>query len=383
MRRTGIAKLPLHWGKAPPWLISRMKRLAGQMVTIIVDEYGQDELLNRLSDPYWFQALGCVLGYDWHSSGVTTVVTGVLKGAIDPAEHHLAAAGGKGKFSRQTPSEIEQIGRTFGFSEDQVGALQYASRMSAKVDNAAIQANAPLYHHAFFVTDEGKWAVIQQGMNAQTRSARRYHWLSEHVSDFVDEPHDAILADQFGTKVLDMTARASEDSRKVSVDLVKDDPRKFKQEFKSMRPADQKALSEWLPGSDREDRTVQVLSMPKRMNWGALERAYESQPGSYEELLGTEGVGAATVKGLALVSEVIHGKAPSWKDPARFSFAFGGKDGIPYPVNRKSMDEAHHMLKSAVDEAKVGDREKLDAFQRLRKFALRTTEPVAAAEAAP
>ncbi len=382
MRRTGIAKLPLHWGKAPSWLLKRMKLMAGEIITIIVEEYGEDELLNRLSDPYWFQALGCVLGYDWHSSGITTVVTGVLKTAIDPTEHHIAIAGGKGKLSRETPIEIEKIGRTFDFSEDQVSALQYASRMSAKVDNAAIQASAPLYHHAFFVTNNGNWAVVQQGMNTQTKSARRYHWLSEHISDFINEPHDAILAERFETRVLDMTSRVSEESRRISVDLVKDDPRKFRNDFKSLRPTEQRALSEWMPGVDQRTRTVSVLSMPQRMNWEALKKAYEAQPANYEELLSTEGIGPATVKGLALVSDIVYGKAPSWKDPARFSFAFGGKDGIPYPVNRKAMDEAHHILKTAVEEAKVGHREKIEAFQRLRKFSLKSTETSEATQAA-
>lgn len=372
MRRTGTAELPLHYGKAPPWLISRMRRLAGQMVTIIVDEYGEDELLRRLSDPYWFQALGCVLGYDWHSSGLTTVATAVLKQAIKPEEHHLAAAGGKGRFSRQAPNEIERIGHGFDFSDDQIRSLQYASRMSAKVDNAAIQAGAPLYHHAFFVAEDGKWTVIQQGMNTRDRTARRYHWLSEHVKDFVDEPHDAIVAERRRDRVLDMTSKVSERSRRTSTDLVKDDPGKVKRDFKSLRPKGQRALPEWMPGAGEENRTVQFLSLPKRMNWVALEEAHELQPENYENLLSMKGVGPATVRGLALVSEVIYGNAPSWKDPARFSFAFGGKDGVPYPVNRKAMDEAHHMLKSAVDEAKVGRQEKLKAIRRLKDFASRS-----------
>ncbi len=373
MRRTGTAELPLHYGKAPPWLISRMRRLAGQIVTIIVDEHGEDELLQRLSDPYWFQALGCVLGYDWHSSGLTTVVTAVLKRAIKPEEHRLAAAGGKGRFSRRTPKEIGQIGCGFDFSDGRIRSLQYASRMSAKVDNAAIQAGAPLYHHAFFVTGDGKWAVIQQGMDTRDRTARRYHWLSEHVRDFVKEPHDAILAERKGDRVLDMTSKVSEGSRRTSTDLVKDGSNKIKREFRSLRPKGQRGLPEWMPGANENDRTVQFLSLPKRMNWSALEKAHELQPENYENLLSVEGIGPATVRGLALVSEVIYGEAPSWKDPAKFSFAFGGKDGVPYPVNRRAMDEAHHMLKSAVDEAKVGKQEKLKAIRRLKDFASKSS----------
>jgi len=368
MRKTGIAELPLHGGKAPPWLVSRMRRLAREIVTILIDEYGEDEFLRRLSDPYWFQSLGCVLAYDWHSSGLTTVTTAVLKHVIDSGEHHLAAAGGKGKFSRRTPKEIEQIGKTFGFSEDQVHSLQYASRMSAKIDNTAIQADSPLYHHAFFVTQEGKWAVIQQGMNVQDRTARRYHWLSEHVESFVNEPHDAILADKFRNRVLNMTARESEEARKVSTDLVKDDPRKLRRDFKSVLPPRQKTLSRWLVGREGEERVARILTMPRRMNWEALRQAYELQPKNFEELLSIEGIGPATVRGLALISEIIYGAEPSWKDPAKFSFAFGGKDGVPYPVNRKAMDEAWHILKSAVEEAKIGSREKLRAIRRLESF---------------
>ena len=178
MKRTGLAKLPLHYGKAPVWLVSRMIKLAKEMVTVIVDEYGRDVFLRRISDPFWFQALGCVLGYDWHSSGVTTVLTGVLKTAINPTELGLAVCGGKGKASGQAPTEISQVGTKFGLSTDRIDSLRYASRMSAKVDNTAIQAGYPLYHHAFFITEDGMWAVVQQGMSIQDRTARRYHWLA-------------------------------------------------------------------------------------------------------------------------------------------------------------------------------------------------------------
>ncbi|MEA1904295.1 MAG: DUF763 domain-containing protein [Candidatus Hadarchaeota archaeon] len=371
MERTGIAELPLHYGKAPPWLINRMRKLAGQIVAIVIDECGQDELLRRLSDPHWFQALGCVLGYDWHSSGLTTVVTAVLKQAVNPEEHRLAVAGGKGRFSRRTPKEIERFGEVFGFSEDQLHSLQYASRMSAKVDNAAIQAGCPLYHHTFFTTEDGRWAVIQQGMDTRDRTARRYHWISDHVKSFVDEPHEAIVSEVFKNQVLNMTARESEEPRRISTDLVKDDPQRVERDFKSLRPAKQRALSEWLPGVEGKNRSVRILTLPKRINWAALKQAYEFQPRNYEELLSTKGIGPATVRGLALVSEVIYGKSPSWKDPAKFSFAFGGKDGVPYPVNRRAMDEAHQMLKSAVDEAKIEKREKLKAFKRLSDFVVK------------
>ena len=191
LKRTGVAKLPLHYGKAPRWLILRMQKLAKEMVTVIVDEYGQDEFPRRISDPFWFQALGCVLGYDWHSSGVTTVLTGVLKSAINSTEQGLAVCGGKGKISLRAPMEISRLGERFDFSANEINRLRYASRMSAKVDNTAIQAGYPLYHHAFFVTERGKWAVVQQGMNVKDRTARRYHCTKEGLGKdrFVVEPH--------------------------------------------------------------------------------------------------------------------------------------------------------------------------------------------------
>lgn len=370
MKRTGIAELPLHYGRAPPWLVLRMRKLANKIVTIVIDEYGQDELLRRLSNPFWFQALGCVLGYDWHSSGLTTVVTGVLKCAIKTEEHGLAVAGGKGKRSLKTPEEIEKIGVAFGLSPEQTSSLRYASRMSAKVDNTAIQGGYPLYHHTFFVTESGKWATIQQGMNIEDRTARRYHWLSDHVKSFVNEPHDAIVCDTVKENVLNMTAKDSEACRKVSVDLVNDGPEKVKRDFLSLRPAHQKTLREWMEEEIKErDYAVRVLSMPRNINWDALKKVYEYHPKNYEELLSVKGVGPATVRGLALVSEIIYGEPPSWKDPVKYSFAYGGKDGVPRPVDRKAMDESIQFLKDAIDQAKLVNKDKADALRRLGSIA--------------
>ena len=370
MKRTGVAKLPLHYGKAPRWLVLRMQKLAKEMVTVIIEEYSQDEFLRRISDPFWFQALGCVLGYDWHSSGVTTVLTGVLKNAINPTEQGLAVCGGKGKTSLQAPVEISRLGEKFGFSTDKVDRLRYVSRMSAKVDNTAIQAGYPLYHHAFFVTERGKWAVVQQGMSAKDRTARRYHWIKEGLckDSFVVEPHEAIVGEIRREVVLDLTAKGSEECRETSVDLSKEKPRKVKRLLESVRPVWQKSLLEWVPGAVDEDYTVDVLSMPRRVNWNALREAYEFQPKNYEELLSIKGVGPATVRGLALVSQIIYGKPASWKDPVRYSFAYGGKDGVPYPVNRKAMDETIHILEQAIQEARLGNKDKIRSLERLRQF---------------
>jgi len=370
LKRTGVAKLPLHYGKAPRWLVLRMQKLAKEMVTVIVDEYGQDEFLRRISDPFWFQALGCVLGYDWHSSGVTTVLTGVLKSAINSTEQGLAVCGGKGKISLQAPMEISRLGEKFDFSTDKVDRLRYASRMSAKVDNTAIQAGYPLYHHAFFVTEHGKWAVVQQGMNVKDRTARRYHWTKEGLckDSFVVEPHEAIVGETRREVVLDLTAIGSEECRETSVDLSNEEPRKVERLLESIRPVWQKSLLEWVPGLVDEDYTVDFLSMPRRVNWNALREAYEFQPKNYEELLSIKGVGPATARGLALVSQIIYGKPPSWKDPVKYSFAYGGKDGVPYPVNRKAMDESIQILEQAIQEARLGNKDKIRSLERLRQF---------------
>lgn len=372
MKRTGVARLPLHYGRAPRWLVARMIRLGKGIATVLIDEYGGEEFLRRISNPYWFQCLGCVLGYDWHSSGVTTVLTGVLKSAINPEEHGLAVCGGKGKASLQAPIEISRVGETFSFSTDKIDGLRYASRMSAKVDNTALQAGYPLYHHAFFVTEKGSWAVVQQGMSIQDRTARRYHWLSEHVGDFVVEPHDAIVGDVRREAALDMTAKESEGCRETSKDIVREEPRKIARMLKSVRPAYQKSLQEWMPNIKRKDYVIDVLSLPRNLNWKAVKKAYELQPKNYEELLGIRGIGPATVRALALISELIYGEKPSWKDPVKYSFAFGGKDSVPYPIQREQMDEAISILSNAVEQAKLENKERIKAIKRLRKYTLST-----------
>ena len=375
MQRTGIARLPLHYGKAPRYLVVRMRKLAKEIVTIIVDEYGSDQFLRRISDPFWFQALGCVLGYDWHSSGVTTVVTGVLKQAVVPEEHGIAVCGGKGRVSRNAPAEIGNVGEKFGFGSDSVETLQYASKMSAKVDNTAIQAGYQLYHHAFFVAEDRKWAVVQQGMCPQDRTARRYHWLSSNVESFVSEPHNAIVGEVKREAVLDMTAKKSEGSRKASVDLVKESPRRLRRMFISVKPEPQKSLSPWLPATadnEMKEMAIPMLSMPCNINWKKLEEVYEFRPSNYEELLAIKGVGPATVRGLALIADLIYGEKPSWKDPVKYSFAYGGKDGVPFPVDRKAMDESIQILRQAIEGAKVGDKEKIRSLQSLKRFVPKT-----------
>jgi len=369
MQRTGYASLPLLGGKAPSWLTGRMRRLAKEISAIMINEYGTGAFLARLSDPYWFQAFGCVLGYDWHSSGVTTVVTGVLKTALSPQEHGIVVCGGKGKTSRKTPDDIAETADKFGFSQNQIQNLTYTSKITAKVDNTAIQAGYQLYHHAFFVTEKGNWAVIQQGMNAENKTARRYHWLSDTTKSFTMEPHNAIVCDTKHQNVLNLTATESEGTRKTSIDLAKEPTRKLirlAQDATMPAERQQKMLSQWLPNQNQPQ--TPFLDMPRNINWNALAQAYETQPSNYEELLCLKGVGPATVRGLALIAELVYGEKPSWQDPVKYSFAYGGKDGVPYPVNREAMDESIQILKETVQATKLGDNEKTRALQGLRRF---------------
>ncbi len=387
MYRTGVASLPLHGGKAPAWLTSRMRNLAKEIAAIIIDEYGTDTLLSRLSDPYWFQAFGCVLGYDWHSSGVTTVVTGILKTALTPQEHGIAVCGGKGKTSKKTPAEILENCQKFNYSTDFTDDLIYTSRMTAKVDTAAIQAGYQLYHHAFFITENKKWAVIQQGMSAQDKTARRYHWLSDIATSLIVEPHNAVVGDAKRATALNMTAKQSENARNISVDLSKEKPEKIlhlikttlqtlpqQNQHENQNPKqNQQSLQQWLPKLELPQmqpphQMVEELTMPRNISWETLKRVYEFQPRNYEELLSVKGVGPATIRGLALVAEIVYGEKPSWVDPVKYSFAYGGKDGVPYPVNRQAMDESIALLKQAVQAAKVGDKQKTRALQGLRRF---------------
>ncbi|MEW6034186.1 MAG: DUF763 domain-containing protein [Chloroflexota bacterium] len=354
--RTGVANLPLHYGKAPRWLFERMTRLAREVTIAVVSDFGPSEMLRRLSDPFWFQAFGCVLGYDWHSSGVTTTVCGALKEGVRGLERELGlfVAGGKGKTSRKTPAEIEGFGSHLRLDPSR---LVYASRMSAKVDNSALQDGYQLYHHVFFFTSDGAWAVVQQGMNEATRYARRYHWLGEAVSSFVCEPHAAVCSQARG-EALNLVAQESAQAREtISQVVATERPEKLIGELKKV-----KTLS--LP--PRHPLTAEDIS-PEHVG-RILVTTYERQPRDFESLLGLPGVGAKTLRALSLISELVYGVPVSFRDPARYSFAHGGKDGHPYPVDRKTYDASIELLHDALRRAKVGDSEKLAAFRRLRAW---------------
>lgn len=355
MFRTGTATLPLHYGKAPKWLFQRMSLLAREIIIAIVSEFGSGLLLRRLSDPFWFQALGCILGFDWHSSGLTTTVTGAIKDGIKGLENeiNLFVTGGKGATSRRTPDEINLFGERYSIDTH---LLIYASRMCAKVDNSAIQDGYQLYHHTFLFTKDGEWAVIQQGMNPSDSTARRYHWLGDDLKSFVVEPHNAICCDKRGI-TLNMVANESEDARNVSTMLARENPDKV---IKEIRDTVNLELAK------RHNITISDID-PRRIH-RILIKTYEEQPSDFESLLGINGVGPKTIRALSLVSELLYGKPPSYRDPARFSFAHGGKDGTPYPVDRITYDKTIEIMKKAINSARVGNRERLDAIKRLVRY---------------
>jgi hypothetical protein len=363
-RRTGRADLPLHGGRVPPWLAERMAALGAIVCQAIVHHYGRDEFLQRLSHPFWFQSFGAVMGMDWHSSGITTSVIGALKRGLAPLQGELGihVCGGRGKHSRRTPQELTALGERVGFDGR---ALTRASRLVAKVDSAAVQDGFDLYLHGFFVTDDGKWTVVQQGMNGDTRQARRYHWHSENLVSFVDTPHSAIDGPVQG-EIINLTDRRAERSRSAQLDLLAAlGPDRIVQELGSLEvrePPAQPLLPHLMMPAHHDVRSSDVFI--RRLH-GTLAAAAERGPVDFPELLLTPGVGARTVRSLAMVAEVVHGAPYRFRDPARFSLAHGGKDRHPYPVPIGIYDETIRVLKSAVQKAKLGRGEEMDALKRL------------------
>jgi len=355
-RRTGYASLPLHGGKAPAWLFSRMVLLSREILAHLVEEYGSTEVLRRLSDPFWFQAFGCVLGFDWHSSGVTTTVCGAVKEALkDTAtEWGLFAAGGKGAASKKSPSQIANACEWLGRDPDR---LVHASRTAAKVDNAAVQDGYQLYHHVFLFTASGDWCVVQQGMNDETSTARRYHWLSEHVTSFVDEPHEAVCCDVRST-TLNLVASESAAVRRASTELAGERPEVTLKAIERIPDLQLPRRHALFPEMDVDTRYLSKI----------LLKTYERAPENFETLIGIEGVGPRTLRALALASELIYGTEASTRDPARFAFAHGGKDGIPFPVDRPTYDGTIAVLRKAVDRARLDRSERIGALKRLARF---------------
>jgi hypothetical protein len=367
-RRAGYADLPLHGGRVPQWLADRMTRLGAVMAEAIVLHYGRDELLRRLAHPFWFQSFGAVMGMDWHSSGITTSVIGALKRGLEPlsGELGLHVCGGRGKHSRKTPDELQAIGDKVGFDG---AALARASRLVAKVDSAAVQDGYDLYLHGFIVADDGHWTVVQQGMNGDARQARRYHWLSEGLRSFVDAPHAAIEGVAQG-EIVNLADHRAESSRASQVEMLAERaPEAIAAEFARLaaptvapREPEQLCLPHLVLPAHHDVRPKDVI---QRRLAGALAAAAEAGPRDFAELLEVPGVGARTVRALALVAEVLHGAPCRFSDPARHAFAHGGKDRHPFPVPIKVYDQTIAVLKSAVAKAKLGRDEELAALKRL------------------
>ena len=362
MKRRGAVNLPLHGGHPPSWLFSRMVKLSGALTSVIIEEYSLEEFLNRISNPYWFQAFSCVLGFDWHSSGTTTTTLGALKASLSPEEHGIYLSGGKGAKSRKTPEGISHAGEVFNLKTKTTENLIETSKLSAKIDNSCIQDGYTLYQHNFFITEKGDWAVIQQGLNTENKYARRYHWLGSEVDKLLNDPHSGISCDLKTPDTLNMSSKESEEAQKISVDLINDNPNHLRQYFK--RKDNQMLLEDFtMPphhpvlDMDISDKEFEVLA-----------NAWEIQPENYEELILLQGIGPKKIRALALISDLVYGEPASWKDPVKYSFTHGGKDGFPYPVDREVYDNSIQTIKDAIDQARLKKDDKLKAIKRLDDF---------------
>lgn len=352
MKRSGFADLPLHGGRVPPWLAQRMEKLGTAIVESIILQYGAGEVLSRIGDPYWFQAFGCVLGMDWHSSGITTSVLGALKRGLNPRAKDLGiyVCGGRGKQSRKTPEELLAVAEHETLDGP---ALVKTSRLTARIDNNAIADGFQIYLHSFLVTPSGDWAIVQQGMNQQTGLARRYHWHSGSVRDFTCEPHTGIVGEQEGD-ILNLVDHRAKAAQNALVAIAAQSPDTTLRDIRTLAMPSHHDVR-------REDLDLKRLS-------AILAASYDRQYRDFASLLLLENLGPRTLQSLALVAEVIHGVPTRFTDPARFSFAHGGKDGHPFPVPLKTYDESLSVLRRSLDAARIGDTEKADGFRRLNQF---------------
>ena len=357
MKRSGVADLPLHGGRVPQWLAERMTQLGTAITEAVVQDYGASAFLSRLSDPFWFQALGAVMGMDWHSSGITTSVMGALKRGLTPRANELGIyiCGGRGRFSRNTPQELRSIAERRGFDGE---AMVRNSRLTARIDNNAIADGFQIYLHSFIVTSDGEWAVVQQGLNDRSGMARRYHWHSAAVRDFVAEPHSAIVGENQGT-IMNLVDAQAKPAQTALLDIARENPDTTLRAARHLR----------LP-SHHEVRAENIDL--KRLG-AVLAVAYERDLHQFAELLLLEKLGPRTLQSLALIAEVVHGAPSRFTDPARFSFAHGGKDGHPFPVPLRTYDESLNCLRTSLELAKLGDKDKLEGFHRLERF-VRTIE---------
>ena len=377
----GIATFTLDTGKCPKWLFTRMVKLGREMTKVLIADFGPDEFIRRIADPVWFQSLGTVLAFDWNASGLTTILTAALKEAIRGQEKDLGVfiCGGKGKTSRKTPEEITTWADKLSLPDIHANNLVYNSRMSAKVDSSLIQDGYQIYHHSFFFSRNGSWAVVQQGMNEISISARRYHWFSENIEDLVCEPHTGIVTAAKRKPSLNLTAQNSESTRELSVEFVSSGYRSLMKDIEILRKHSSKLSKMVSLRLEGEQLTFLKLENTEfkyhpvvhedfsrsRYLEKILQKLCDSQPDNYESLLATEGVGPKTIRALALVAEVIYGAEPSYEDPARYSFAHGGKDGTPFMVDRNTYDKTIATLVQAVQRSRIETYEKDRAISRL------------------
>jgi len=371
--RTGIATVPLDYGRCPYWLFERMKRLSRAIVLAIAEEFGAEEILRRLSDPIWFQSLGCVIGFDWNSSGLTTTTLGALKEGLRGLENELGifVCGGKGKTSRKTPEQIQNWGEFLGWPMEKIDKLVYASKISAKVDSSCVQDFQnpfQIYHHNLIFTKDGQWTVIQQAMSVQIQKARRYHWLSSRIRDFIEEPHSGVIADA-RIKPLNLTAKESRGNKEISTEIVKEEPKKFLKDLNLIQTKKTKNLT-LMELYDKEFYWHPVVE--EKFDLKRLEKtilfAHEASPRNFETLLSLKGIGPKTIRALSLVSELIYGAEPSYEDPARYSFAHGGKDGTPFKCSKTLLDTTVEVMEKGIKRAKIENKEKNSAIKRLKSL---------------
>jgi hypothetical protein len=378
--KRGTVNLPLHHGQAPSYLVKRMIKLSSAISTIIIEENGSKEFFKRISDPLWFQAFGCVLGFDWHSSGLTTVVTGVLKQSLNSEQHRITISGGKGKNSTNPKYEIKTLAeKNYNLSTSKINHLLYASKMSAKIDNSAIQDGFNLYHHMIFFDEDGNWTIIQQGLNEKYKLARRYHWISDNLINYIIEPHKGIIGQERIPLCLNMTSKEAEENRKSCVDLVKEGSNSIQSYiYKIMETNILEKLDKWISlnrlDSDGNNFVEQRYShiekyeMPRKINWKTMDELYDISPTNYEHLISQNGVGPSTVRALALISEIIYGNRASWSDPVKYNYAHGGKDGVPYPIARNTYDNSIKYLSEAINGSEIEKIEKISSLKRLSMY---------------
>jgi uncharacterized protein len=356
-----------------------MIKLSSAISTIIIEEKGSVEFFKRISDPLWFQAFGCVLGFDWHSSGLTSVVTGVLKQSINSETHGVSVSGGKGINAIKPKYEIPKLAENnHTLSTNQINDLVYASKMSAKIDNTAIQDGFSLYHHVIFFDNYGNWTIVQQGLNEKSKMARRYHWISDQLVDYIIEPHKGIIGNEKVPLCLNMTSKDSEENRKTCVDLIKEGSKSIKSSINKInKKLSFENLDKWIDEPTtppnckifvNEIQAIENYEMPLTLNWKTIDELYDITPTNYEDLISQKGVGPSLIRALSLISEIIYGNRASWKDPIKYNYAHGGKDGLPYPIARNTYDKSIKYLSEVISGSKIEKKERIASLKRLSTY---------------